>query len=137
MGDGVRLSLDHSKLHSDNSCKTIIPLCFGAFGEVNEDLDKVIQCLAREAASTDEGLTISPQWRSLSYYATTIPTGYCSNGLKQTQSTYPPPTTLYGGTEQEDKDVFDDLPPNSLLLFAGIFATPLKSRFREASFWRR
>jgi hypothetical protein len=41
------------------------------------------------------------------------------------------------GTEQEDKDVFDDLPPNSLLLFAGIFATPLKSRFREASFWRR
>jgi hypothetical protein len=37
--------------------KTIIPLCFGAFGEVNEDLDKVIQCLAREAASTDEGLT--------------------------------------------------------------------------------
>ena len=40
--------------------KTIIPLCFGAFGEVNEDLDKVIQCLAREAASSDEGLTISP-----------------------------------------------------------------------------
>jgi len=40
--------------------KTIISLCFGAFGEVNEDLDKVIQCLAREAASTDEGLTISP-----------------------------------------------------------------------------
>jgi hypothetical protein len=40
-------------------CKTI--LCVGAFGEeVNEDLDKVIQCLAREAASTDEGLTISP-----------------------------------------------------------------------------
>ena len=25
--------------------KTIIPLCFSAFGEVNEDLDKVIQCL--------------------------------------------------------------------------------------------
>ena len=24
--------------------KRIIPLCFGAFGEVNEDLDKVIQC---------------------------------------------------------------------------------------------
>ena len=40
--------------------KTVIPLCFGGFGEVNEDLDKVIQCLAREAASTDEGLTISP-----------------------------------------------------------------------------
>ena len=40
--------------------KSIIPPCFGAFGEVNEDLDKVIQCLAREAASTDEGLTISP-----------------------------------------------------------------------------
>jgi hypothetical protein len=40
-------------------CQTIIPL-FGAFGEVNEDLDKVIQCLAREAASTDKGLTISP-----------------------------------------------------------------------------
>ena len=34
--------------------------CFGAFGEVNEDLDKVVQCLAREAASSDEGLTISP-----------------------------------------------------------------------------
>ena len=40
--------------------KTVIPLCFGGFGEVNEDLEKVIQCLAREAASTDEGLTISP-----------------------------------------------------------------------------
>ena len=26
----------------------------------NEDLDKVTQCLAREAASTDEGLIISP-----------------------------------------------------------------------------
>jgi hypothetical protein len=43
--------------------KTIIPLCFGVFGEVlneDEDLDKVTQCLAREAASTEEGLTISP-----------------------------------------------------------------------------
>jgi hypothetical protein len=42
--------------------KKIIPLCFGAFvGEANEDLDKVIQCLAREAAaSTEEGLIISP-----------------------------------------------------------------------------
>jgi len=41
--------------------KTVIPLCLGAFGEVNEDLDKVTQeCLAREAASTQEGLTISP-----------------------------------------------------------------------------
>jgi len=43
--------------------KTVIVLCFGAFGEVNEDLplDKVIQCLmfnvsflARETASTQE-----------------------------------------------------------------------------------
>jgi hypothetical protein len=42
--------------------KTIIPLCSGVFGEVNknEDIDKVTQCLAREAASTEEGLTISP-----------------------------------------------------------------------------
>ena len=40
----------------------VLPLCFGAFGEVNEDLDNVVQCLAREAASTSiqEGLTISP-----------------------------------------------------------------------------
>ena len=30
------------------------------WAQVNEDLDKVIQCLAREAASTEEGLIISP-----------------------------------------------------------------------------
>ena len=37
----------------NNNGKTIIPLCFGALGEVNDDLDKVTQCLAREAASTE------------------------------------------------------------------------------------
>ena len=60
--------------------KSIIPLCFGAFGEVDEDLDKVTQCLAREAASTEEGLTIfSPlvntdrkERRSILHYVTTI-----------------------------------------------------------------
>ena len=57
----MTMSLDHSKtLLSQFHGKSIIPLCFCAFGEENEDLDKVIQCLAREAASTDEGLTISP-----------------------------------------------------------------------------
>ena len=38
----------------------VIPLCFGAFGETNEDLDKIIRRLAREAASGDDGMTISP-----------------------------------------------------------------------------
>ena len=57
----ITMSLDHLKtLYHKFHGKTIIPLCFGGFGEVNEDLDKVIQCLAREAASSDEGLTISP-----------------------------------------------------------------------------
>jgi hypothetical protein len=58
----VMVSLDLFKMHSHNSIvKQLFLLCvFGAFGEVNEDLDKVIQCLAREAASTDKGLTISP-----------------------------------------------------------------------------
>ena len=40
--------------------KALIPLCLSAIGEVNEDLDKVTQCLAREAASIEQGLTISP-----------------------------------------------------------------------------
>jgi hypothetical protein len=37
----------------------VIPLCFGAFGETNEDLDKIIRRLAREAASGDDGMTIT------------------------------------------------------------------------------
>ena len=40
--------------------KTIIPLCFGErFGEVKMKIyDFVIQCLARDAASTEEGFII-------------------------------------------------------------------------------
>ena len=76
--------------------KSIIPLCFCAFGEVNEDLDKVIQCLAREAASTDEGLTISPLVNTdRKGGAYQIPTSYCSNSRKRTQSTYSPTTNYY------------------------------------------
>ena len=44
--------------------------------------DKVIPCLAREAASTEEGLTILP---------------FCSNGRKLTKSTYSPSATLCQG----------------------------------------
>ena len=38
----------------------VIPLCAGAFGEINEDLDKIIRRLAREAASGDDGDYITP-----------------------------------------------------------------------------
>ena len=38
----------------------VIPLIFGAFGDINEDADKIIRRLAREAASGDDGMTISP-----------------------------------------------------------------------------
>ena len=38
----------------------MIPLIFGAFGDINEDADKIIRRLAREAASGDDGMTISP-----------------------------------------------------------------------------
>jgi len=38
----------------------VVPLCAGAFGDVNEDLEKVIKCLAKEAAAGIDGLTISP-----------------------------------------------------------------------------
>ena len=37
----------------------IIPLCAGWFGELGEDFEKVIKMLAREAASGDDGMTIS------------------------------------------------------------------------------
>jgi hypothetical protein len=111
VGDGNNNVIGPFKnaLLSQSHGKKIIPLCFGAFGEVNEDLDKVTQCLAREAASTEEGLTISPLVntdRKERKYAlcTTIQMSYCSNGCKQTQSTYSPLTTLcQGGTEQEAK----------------------------------
>ena len=35
----------------------IIPLCVGRFGETNEDLNKVLQRLAREAAAGLDGLS--------------------------------------------------------------------------------
>ena len=49
-------------MHYHNSIAKQLFLCVlvRLDGEVNEDLDKVTQCLAREAASTQEGLTISP-----------------------------------------------------------------------------
>ena len=37
-----------------------IPLYAGWFGEVNEDLRKIIRTLAKEAAAGDDGMTISP-----------------------------------------------------------------------------
>jgi hypothetical protein len=38
----------------------VIPICAGWFGEIGEDFEKVIRILAREAASGDDGMTISP-----------------------------------------------------------------------------
>ena len=38
----------------------VIPVCAGWFGEINKDFEKIIQRLAREAASSDDGLKISP-----------------------------------------------------------------------------
>ena len=38
----------------------VIPLCAGWFGEINEDFDKIIFTLAREAASGENGMSISP-----------------------------------------------------------------------------
>ena len=38
----------------------VIPLCAGWFGEINEDFDKIIYTLAREAASGENGMTVSP-----------------------------------------------------------------------------
>jgi len=37
----------------------VIPLCTGWFGEINEDFEKIIKILAREAAAGDDGLGIS------------------------------------------------------------------------------
>ena len=38
----------------------MIPLCAGAFGEVNEDFEKVIKGLAKEATAGIDGLKILP-----------------------------------------------------------------------------
>ena len=38
----------------------VIPLVAGAFGETNKDFNEIIKILAKEAAATDDGLTISP-----------------------------------------------------------------------------
>ena len=38
----------------------MIPLCAGWFGEINEDFEKVIVTLAREAAAIEDGMALSP-----------------------------------------------------------------------------
>ena len=38
----------------------VIPLCAGWFGEINEDFEKVILTMAREAAAGEDGMTVSP-----------------------------------------------------------------------------
>ena len=38
----------------------MIPLCAGWFGEINEDFEKVIGTLAREAAAGEDGMAVSP-----------------------------------------------------------------------------
>ena len=38
----------------------VIPICAGWFGEINKDFEKIIQRLTREAASSDDGIKISP-----------------------------------------------------------------------------
>ena len=41
-------------------CGQVILLCAGWFGEINEDFEKVIRTLAREAAAGRDGMAISP-----------------------------------------------------------------------------
>jgi len=41
-------------------CGQVIPLCAGWFGEINEDFEKVIVSLAKEAAAGEDGMTVSP-----------------------------------------------------------------------------
>ena len=38
----------------------MIPLCAGWFGEVNKDFEKMLGVLARHAAASEDGLSISP-----------------------------------------------------------------------------
>ena len=38
----------------------MIPLCAGWFGEINEDFEKVIVTLAREASAGEDGMAVSP-----------------------------------------------------------------------------
>ena len=38
----------------------IIPLVFGAFGDVNDGVEKLVKVLARNAVNTDDGLLVSP-----------------------------------------------------------------------------
>ena len=38
----------------------MIPLCAGWFGEINEDFEKVIRTLAKEAAAGQDGMAVSP-----------------------------------------------------------------------------
>ena len=38
----------------------MIPLCAGWFGEINEDFEKVILTMAREAAAGEDGMAVSP-----------------------------------------------------------------------------
>ena len=38
----------------------IIPLCAGWYGDVNEDFEKILRILARQAAASDDGLSVSP-----------------------------------------------------------------------------
>ena len=38
----------------------VVPLCAGWFGEINEDFEKVIVTLAREAAAGEDGMAVSP-----------------------------------------------------------------------------
>ena len=38
----------------------VISLCAGWFGEINEDFEKVIGTLAREAAAGEDGMAVSP-----------------------------------------------------------------------------
>ncbi|KAL9183104.1 hypothetical protein ACHAXT_004891 [Thalassiosira profunda] len=54
-----RALLGHLKRRAPSGGQ-VIPLVAGWFGEVNKDFEKVIKVLARHAAASDDGLTISP-----------------------------------------------------------------------------
>ena len=57
----MSILLDHSRQPRGGSTeKSYISSCAGWFGEIGDDFEKVIKILAREAASGDNGLAISP-----------------------------------------------------------------------------
>ena len=83
----------------------VIPLVVGAFGEVNEALEKVLKRVAKAAAAGTDGLTISPlindqhrqKGRSFSNHAPAIQTSHRLCDCKRTSQAHTRTATLCEG----------------------------------------